>query len=98
MQCKCVLVFVASLDTGLYIIIAGDTNLSDCLAFFTGVRQIPPVGLDDWCTLNFSSSSIYPTAAVCALTLTLPSKYDNYDDFKQQMNYAIANHGGFGLY
>ena len=82
-----------------FIYVAGGiTDLSDCLAFFTGVRQIPPVGFDDVCTLNFSSSSTYPMASVCALMLTLPSKYEDYDDFRQQMNYGITNHGGFGLY
>ena len=39
-----------------------DTELgvSDCLRFFTGVEQVPPVGFDVGSTLNFNNSSVYP--------------------------------------
>ncbi len=42
-------------------------------------------------------TSIYPMASTCALTLILPTKYDNYSEFKEKMAFAIKNNGGFGL-
>ena len=72
-------------------------HLGDCLSFFTGANRIPPIGFHG-CTLNFSSSSIFPTASTCALTLTLPTKYyDNYHEFKEKVMFGFYNHGGFGL-
>ena len=60
-------------DEDIYVL-----NLSDCLSFFTGANRVPPTGFNA-CTLNFSSTNIFPTASTCALTLTLPTKYhDNY--------------------
>ena len=77
-----------------------DTELgvSDCLRFFTGAKQVPPVGFDVDSTLNFNNSSVYPTASTCPQILTLPSQYyDDYAKFKDKMLYALSNHGGFGL-
>ena len=73
-------------------------GLADCLAFFTGASQIPAAGFDITCTLNFSTTNLYPTASTCALVLTLPTRYhDNYEAFRKNMLFAFFNNGGFGL-
>ena len=59
--------------------------------------DIPPTGLDKECTLSFNSTQPYPTSSTCALELTLPTKYGNYDNFKKHTNIAFTMNGGFGL-
>ena len=66
------------------------------LAFFTGADSIPPLGYSS-VVLNFNAKNHYPTASTCALELTLPTKYTNYEQFKRQMDVALSMHGGFGL-
>ena len=74
-----------------------EVNLGDILSFFTGANRIPPLGFAD-ATLNFNPFNLYPTASTCGLCLTLPTKYDKYDAFKEAFVFSILNHGGFGLY
>ena len=74
-----------------------DIGMDDILSFFTGAENIPPLGFEA-ATLNFSPNNPYPTASTCGLSLTLPTKYYNYSDFKENFAFAIQNHGGFGLY
>ena len=66
------------------------------LAFFTGADSIPPVGYDR-VTLSFNHQNPYPTASTCGLELTLPTKYDEYNEFKRNMDVAFTMQGGFGL-
>ena len=71
-------------------------SLKMVLAFFTGANTIPPLGYKS-STLNFNANNHYPTASTCAIQLTLPSKYQEYEEFKKQMDTAFSVHGGFGL-
>lgn len=71
-------------------------SLGECLSFFTSADILPPVNGFE-CTLQFSASNMYPTASTCTCTLTLPTKYDHYADFKEKVLYGFINHGGFGL-
>jgi len=83
----------------LYVILLGGgigCSLEKVLAFFTGSEIIPPLAFDD-IVLNYNHSNPFPTASTCGQTLTLPTKYVNYQDFKTSFLYAINNHGGFGL-
>ena len=67
------------------------------LSFFTGSKEVPPLGLPHTPALNFSCNSPFPTASTCAIELTLPTIYDIEDDFETSMNTAFLQHGGFGL-
>ena len=83
----------------MYICLGGvlDITLGEVLSFFTGTNRIPPLGFAD-ATLNFSPTNPYPTASTCALTLTLPTKYTSYAEFKSVFVFSMQSHGGFGLY
>lgn len=74
-------------------------SLKMILAFFTGADSIPPLGYNR-VTLSFNPDNYYPTASTCGLELTLPTNFnekDEYEDFKKRMNVAFTMHGGFGL-
>ena len=73
-----------------------DVTKGQVLAFFTAAEIILPVGFND-ATLNFNDSNQYPTASTCSLSLTLPTRYDDYNTFRDKFVYAIDNRGGFGL-
>ena len=80
-------------------IIGVDENsvkLETIVAFFTGADAVPPLGYPS-VTLNFNDENIYPTASTCAIVLTLPTKHQTYDVFKQHMMIGFSMHGGFGL-
>ena len=72
-------------------------SLQMILAFFTGADSIPPGGYSR-VFMNFNNHNPYPTASTCGLELTLPTKYNNYNDFKKCLDIAFTMHGGFGLY
>lgn len=65
--------------------------------FFSGSSVIPPLGLETG-LLNFDGESPYPLASVCGTTLTLPTKYSVYNDFKENVIYGLKHHGGYGLF
>ena len=71
-------------------------SLGRVLAFFTGADTIPPLGYAS-AVLNFNPLNLYPTASTCAVELTLPTRYAQYDQFKKQLDVAFTMHGGFGL-
>ena len=77
---------------------ASDISLGIVLSFFTGSSHPPPMGFTSEATLTFNAINPYPTASTCGLSLTLPSKYTEYVDFKDHFIYGMLNHGGFGLY
>ena len=66
------------------------------IIIFTGSDRVPPTGFHK-VILNFSSTSPYPLASTCALELTLPTKYEEYIDFKKSLDVAFTMHGGFGM-
>ena len=78
--------------------IATAVSIGMILNLFTGSESIPPCGFPPGKpVLSFNSSNPYPTASTCALELTLPTKYDDYQEFKSKMDQAFSMHGGFGL-
>lgn len=78
-------------------LLAEVVTLPMILSFFTGSESIPPLGFPHDPVLNFSDTSIYPTASTCAIQLTLPLCYTDYDKFKDALTMGFRNHGGFGL-
>ncbi len=70
--------------------------INSVLAFFTGADCIPPSGYESG-TLTFSWIDPYQTASTCAIQLTLPTKYNDCDEFKNNLDIAFTMHGGFGL-
>lgn len=67
------------------------------LIFFTGSDEEPLLGYPHDPVLNFNKEKHYPTASTCAIELTLPTRYPDYQTFKSSMDYGLLNHGGFGL-
>lgn len=65
------------------------------LSFFTGCKEVPPLGLPHPAKLNFNSITPFPTASTCAIELTLPTKYNTEEEFESSMNTAFLQHGGF---
>ena len=76
---------------------AGNVSLGMIMSFFTGAEDVPPMGYSHPPELNFNPSSPYPTSSTCALQLTLPTCYSEYDPFKRALDTAFTMHGGFGL-
>ncbi len=74
-----------------------ELTLEDILIFFSGSEEVPPLGFVPSPTISFNNTSIYPKASTCAFTLILPTKYDNYMEFKDKTIFGIKNNGGFGL-
>lgn len=74
-----------------------DVTLEEILIFFPGSDTIPPAGLPEKPILKFNESLIYPTASTCLLQLVLPTRHQHYVEFKQHLNVAFKEHGGFGL-
>ena len=70
-------------------------SLRTVLAFFTGADSVPPLGYKS-AVINFDHTNQYPTASTCAIQLTLPTKYQDYKQFKKELNVAFTMHGGFG--
>ena len=63
---------------------------------FSGSYSIPPCGyLGKKPTLNFNEDNVFPTASAYAIMLTLPTKYDDYETFKKQLDIAFTMHDGF---
>ena len=75
-----------------------DVTLQDILVFFTGSDTIPPLGFPVTASLNFNDQNPYPTASTCSISITLPTKYSAYPEFKEKFLFAMTCHGGFGLY
>ena len=71
-----------------------DVPLYKILSFFTGCEAIPPLGFPD-VTLSFNSEHSYPSASTCAVELTLPTKFQDYDVFAQNLTVAFTKHLGF---
>ena len=71
-------------------------SLEDIVVFFSGSNRVPPLGFDYSPTLSFDEDSVFPISSTCALSLVLPSGYNEYEVFKEKAHYGCKNHGGFG--
>ena len=89
--------FMAGLDeAGVLHVIQKYPDLLRPMFVASGASRSPPLGFADG-TLNFNHVNPYPTASTCAICLTLPTKYDSYDSFKEAFVFSMQSHGGFGL-
>ncbi|CAL8306913.1 unnamed protein product [Merluccius merluccius] len=79
----------------------GPLTLGGILAFATGANEIPPLGLSPRPSLDFlhdlppGQGRHLPTANTCINCLKLPL-VNNYEDFKDSMEFAFRNTQGFG--
>ena len=67
------------------------------MKFCSSANTIPVCGFDSYPSLSFDSTAVLPTALTCEVDLHIPSKYNNYDKFKEAMLLAIKGHSGFGM-
>ncbi|MBN3293378.1 G2E3 ligase, partial [Polypterus senegalus] len=75
-----------------------DPSLEDILMFATGLRAIPPLGLQPRPTICFHhDGSLLPVANTCGNILTLPI-HKTYDNFRFYVSFGILNSPGFGQY
>ena len=93
---QCYYADIYSQVNSLFFHAGAPVSLKTVLAFFTGADCIPPLGYTS-ATLTFNPTDPYPTASTCAIQLTLPTKYESFEEFKEHMNTALRMHGGFGL-
>ena len=80
---------------------AVDITFSDILFFVSGVREVPPGGIE--LHVGFlhapeqrGGKSKFPKANACACELLLPVVHQTYDEFKNDMTYAFVNTRGYG--
>uniref|UniRef100_A0A3Q0STR9 HECT domain-containing protein n=1 Tax=Amphilophus citrinellus TaxID=61819 RepID=A0A3Q0STR9_AMPCI len=82
-----------------YLLLLSEHNsvvtLEDVLMVATGVPCMPPAGMDPQPCLQLFKGSKFPMANTCANTVKLPL-LDNYNTFKDNMNFGIRNSPGFG--
>ncbi|MBN3294635.1 G2E3 ligase, partial [Polypterus senegalus] len=72
-----------------------DPSLEDILMFATGLRAIPPLGLQPRPTICFHhDGSLLPVANTCGNILTLPI-HKTYDNFRFYVSFGILNSPGF---
>nr|XP_023695653.1 G2/M phase-specific E3 ubiquitin-protein ligase-like isoform X2 [Paramormyrops kingsleyae] len=72
-------------------------SLQELLMFATGLNSIPPAGMEPKPRLLFDHSSRFPLGKTCANTIAIPVA-QSYDQFQADMDFAILNSPGFGLY
>lgn len=65
------------------------------MIFATGACVPPPLGFDSLPMIEFTSERL-PTANTCSTVVRLPTAYDEYDKFKEVMDFAILNSPCFG--
>lgn len=70
-------------------------SLAYVLAFATGAEIPPIMGFDTIPTIKFNKETC-PTTNTCATILRLPTTYEEYEDFKAKMDFAILNSPCFG--
>lgn len=80
----------------------GVITLEDILFFATGCREIPPIGFEVEPSVDFQHScgvddGRYPKANTCACSIQLPVAHNTFSQFKDNMEFGIANGGGFGI-
>lgn len=76
-------------------------TLADVLCFAIAFEKIPPLGFDGQPQLEFlhNEDFLWPKANTCAPILYLPIFYksNEYEKFKNNMDYAILNGMQFGF-
>ena len=83
----------------IYFFAEGEAAVSveDVLMFSTGLRSLPPAGLDPLPRLEFLDNSPFPMANTCGNVLKLPL-LDSYRVFKTQMDFGMQNSPGVGCF
>ena len=76
-------------------------TFSDILFFVSGVREIPPGGIElhvDFLHApeQHGGKSRFPKANACACELMLPVVHQTYDEFKKDATFAFLNTRGYG--
>ncbi|MBN3292052.1 G2E3 ligase, partial [Polypterus senegalus] len=75
-----------------------DPSLEDILMFATGLRALPPLGLQPRPTICFRhDGSLLPVANTCGNILTLPI-HKTYDNFRFCVSFGSLNSPGLGQY
>ncbi|KAB0805056.1 hypothetical protein PPYR_02026 [Photinus pyralis] len=75
-------------------------TLTDVLIFATGADVLPPLGFPVKPTIQFlhgEDSRSFPMANTCGLEFKLPTCHSTYEQFKENMNFAIGNCKSFGF-
>jgi len=68
-----------------------------CCFFFSGADRPPPLGFPCTPQLHYLlEDAIFPTSSTCSLILRLPTRHQNYDDFRDAMIRALKENDGFG--
>lgn len=62
------------------------------LHFFCGATVLPRAGKP----IPHFNDDVYPTASTCALEMTLPTRYNDYKEFKYRLDQVFTMHRGFG--
>ena len=91
----CIAIHLEYRNISIYRYVSHITKNDPC--FFTGADGISLGGYET-VIMSFNKDNPYPTASTCGLELTLPTKHDDYNDFKRCLDIAFTMHGGFGLY
>ena len=68
---------------------ADGKHLSKCLQFVTGVSYIPPMGFDDFITLECTEEKRLPLARTCTLQLQLSVVCPSYEDVECEMKLSV---------
>lgn len=72
-------------------------SLADLLMFATGLKSLPPAGLNPKPQLVFNWTSRFPQGRTCANTIEIPI-LQTYEMFQDSMSFGIQNSPGFGMY
>ena len=70
-------------------------NLNEVLVFSTGASVPPIMGFDNTPSLEFVEGQL-PKANTCAPVLYLPLGNQEFEQFKERMDFAILNSPCFG--
>ena len=73
-----------------------EASIEEVLVFVTGASRPPPLGFDKPATITFSDDEPFPMANTCANPIRLPVCYSEYEEFKQNMDFANKNSPCFG--
>ncbi len=70
----------------LFLAEEASANLEDVLVFIMGASVPPPMGFESNPIIEFTDGSL-PTANTCLTTLRLPTKYTEYEVFKERIGF-----------
>ena len=75
-------------------------SLNDILSFWTGLREVPPMGIDGGLSIKFlpySSSGKYklPQSHACFAVIKLPVEHDTQAKFDHHMDRGILESLGY---